>query len=205
MQRGYRRVRSLRRAACGLVAIASLIFPALRPTGASAYAGGGFKPIGSAVNTGVQLPASMVSGDFNGDGNSDVAIVDYPGDVAVLLSHPNGQLTVTRPLPQLTGDSRLVVGDFNNDGIPDLVVTGTSEPTNKTLVQLFAGDGSGGFSLAGTASFGQGGPGLPNFAAVGDVNGDGHEDLVVSSGYDQDFWVLLGDGTGHFTPTSGPY
>jgi len=58
------------------------------------------------------------------------------------------------------------------------------------------GDGGGGFTAA---------PGSPiqepngGFVAVGDFNGDGHSDLVVTG-----LVVLLGDGTGKFTVASSP-
>jgi hypothetical protein len=61
-----------------------------------------------------------------------------------------------------------VVADFNQDGHLDLLVTSSD-------VNLFAGDGTGSFSLARDLFFGQAGA-----AAVADFNGDGYPDVVVA-------------------------
>jgi hypothetical protein len=90
------------------------------------------------------------------------------------------------------------VGDFNRDGKPDLAVTNASSGT----VTVLLGDGSGGFSAAPGSPFPMGN--YPNFVAVGDLNGDGIPDLAVTCQDGcTDVTVLLGTGTGGFTPASG--
>lgn len=68
-----------------------------------------------------------------------------------------------------SGNSPLIVGDFNNDGRDDLVVTAFSE----SLGHVSYGATSG-LSSIGTQTFGN----TLGSLAVGDINGDGVDDLV---------------------------
>jgi hypothetical protein len=81
-----------------------------------------------------------------------------------------------------------VVADFNSDGVEDLV---TSTPVDGTL-QVRLGDGHGGLSGPASYAVPQGGRG---FVAAGDVNTDGHLDLVVGA---SSLATLLGNGDGTF-------
>jgi hypothetical protein len=100
------------------------------------------------------------------------------------------------PLPAdggaTTGDT--VVADFNQDGIPDLA--SVDRLNFKVYCQL--GDGAGSFTAA--APYGP----LnlePNAIAAGDVDGDGHVDVVVGTSTNaggDEIAVLLGQGDGTF-------
>src|SRR5438046_42003 len=69
-------------------------------------------------------PASVAVGDFNGDGNPDLAVANQlSSTVSVLLGGAGGRFT--RHTPDLAvGDfpTSVAVGDFNGDHHPDLVV-----------------------------------------------------------------------------------
>lgn len=84
------------------------------------------------------------------------------------------------------------VGDFNNDGIADVVVANFD--TNS--VSLLTGTGGGGFNAAvNIATNGT----FPQFIAVADYNGDGNQDFAGGNSTTNNISVLLGNGTGAFT------
>jgi hypothetical protein len=147
------------------------------------------------------LPSSVAAADFNGDGFSDLAVVDRAGVVQVLLSNGNG----TFQHPQAWGAGGMdpssgVVGDFNGDGIPDLAVAGLSSDGRNGIVTVLLGTGDGGFRDAAGGAAGLN----PQSVVVGDFNGDGIPDLAVAN-YNFGFGtpsvsVLLGNGDGSFQP-----
>jgi Bacterial Ig-like domain (group 3)/FG-GAP-like repeat/FG-GAP repeat len=77
----------------------------------------------SPITVGSQ-PFAMVSGDFNDDGNTDLAVDNYGGQtLTILLGVGNGSFAPPGPVTVL-GDSPndLVAADFNGDGTTDLAI-----------------------------------------------------------------------------------
>jgi hypothetical protein len=92
-------------------------------------AGNGTFTNGTTINTTSPFePTSVVVGDFNGDGKQDLAVLSAAGIGSVNIYLGNGRRNFpgSQELPGsgLTSGSRLLaIGDFNRDGIQDLVAT----------------------------------------------------------------------------------
>jgi hypothetical protein len=148
-------------------------------------------------------------GDFNGDGNADLATANGgDGSASVLLGNGDGTFQTARSFPAGMYPHSVAVGDFSGDGLLDLAVAGygwvcdeySCEPVDET-VRVLLGNGDGSFQAARTFPAGRG----PRSVAVGDVNGDGLPDLAVANigtypTYDGTVSVLLGNGDGSFQP-----
>jgi hypothetical protein len=135
--------------------------------------------------------------DVNGDGIIDAvvsgALRSSTGGIAVSLGNDDGTFQQgtfysTGPASTVVGP---VIGDFNGDGILDVIVV------SDTSVWLFTGQGGGTFN-SGTviATLTTGGP----LAIVtADLNGDRKLDLVITL-HGQGFVILFGNGNGTFQP-----
>jgi hypothetical protein len=87
-------------------------------------------------------------------------------------------------------------GDFNRDGIPDLVATSSGDYSTGQggNLSLLLGNGDGTFQPAVHYTAGLG----PGSVSVADLNGDGILDVAVSNLLSGDVSVFLGKGDGTF-------
>jgi Domain of unknown function (DUF4347)/FG-GAP-like repeat len=140
-------------------------------------------------------PSDITVGDFNGDGNLDLATTNEGSDnVSVLLGNATGGFgTATNfslGIPVGTNPSAVTVGDFNGDGKLDLAAANYLNDS----VSILLGNGTGGFGTATKFAAGD----RPYDVTVGDFNGDGKLDLAATNISSSSVSVLLGNGNGSF-------
>jgi FG-GAP-like repeat len=147
-------------------------------------------------------PSSIAVADLNGDGKLDIVVANNGdpkisefGDVGILLGNGNG--TFRKAIQADVGSifpDKLVVADFDGDGIPDLAVV-TTKPA---VLRIYLGNGNGKFRIAAKYLL------AGHFALflAADFNQDGKEDLAILSGGNchkcNEVTVLLGNGNGTF-------
>ncbi|MHC4376805.1 MAG: FG-GAP-like repeat-containing protein [Planctomycetota bacterium] len=138
--------------------------------------------------------------DFTGDGLPDLIST---GEAGLLLHRGlgGGQFVFVSILSEEPTDFERrdsAVGDFNADGLLDLVTVYAGEPQQFGELRVRLGTGNGGFAapLAVPTNFG------PSHVFVDEVDGDGRQDLVVlhrgGLGDNGTLGVLHGDGQGGF-------
>ena len=154
------------------------------------------------IATPLQKLGYLAIADFNGDGKPDLAVTSsLDKQILIYLNKGDGTfgtpLSVTLDIDNTAG--ALVSGDFNEDGKQDLIVATIAGDQQNILL---TGNGDGTFTRQAS---------LPDSfgflsASVGDINNDGHLDLVA--GGNGSLYVYLGDGHGNFTnqpfPNQGP-
>lgn len=165
------------------------------PVSAHAFAGGA-----AADDARDDQPTPVIAAaDFNRDGIADVVQVLPPqaGDsgahqLVVLLGRPDGSFT-TLPGHHSVGvePQAIVVGDFNSDGNPDVIVGDKSG----ALLE-FLGDGKGALTEAGNIAT----VGSIVSLATGHFTHSGKLDLVVSDVRSNSAEIFLGGGDGTFRP-----
>jgi Bacterial Ig-like domain (group 3)/FG-GAP-like repeat/Abnormal spindle-like microcephaly-assoc'd, ASPM-SPD-2-Hydin len=115
--------------------------------------------------------------------------------MAVLAANVRSGATGFNPYTNYTAGAAphfVAVGDFNNDGIPDLVTANYGSNS----VSILLGKGNGTFQTAQNFTAGS----YPISVAVGDFNGDGNLDVAVANNGNNlpggDLAILFGNGDG---------
>jgi hypothetical protein len=202
------------------------------PDNVSVLLGGANGTFGPAVDYPADYaPISIAFGDFDDDGNLDLATVNgqyhedwlpyAEGAVSVMFGNGDGSFqppSYIRTGPGWTKPTSVAVADFNGDGAMDLAVAvGVYEYQNivgiwgEARVLLSKGDRTFDEPKIAVSVYDT----IDLSMAVADFNDDGYQDIAAGSlefswngstyvGVDM-VQVVLGDGTGNFVANSGRY
>ena len=148
--------------------------------------------------------SEIAVGDFNRDGFKDLAMAGSSARLYLLRGNGDGTFVQQPTVTLIPGENHLGedgtdidVGDFNRDGIQDLVVA-VSLNGSRTVILIGNGDGSFRAPLIITEPAVR----IPQYQAVADYNGDGSQDLALSLGWGFQgmIEILKGNGDGTFQP-----
>jgi len=197
----------LKRLAClatAIVAAALLTGQIHAGTAQSSYAAAGKMTdnAGGGADVRGESPVLIATGDFNGDGIADLVEATWAErygsgsgtySLTVLLGQADGKFSRVALQRSIGGDPRaLVVGDFNGDGRPDVLVG-----DGNGAVEEFLGDGKGDMVDSGEIAK----LGSVASMATGHFTHSGDLDLVVSDSGSNSAVIFLGTGKGTFRRT----
>lgn len=149
----------------------------------------------ASVIAGTSGSRNVTVGDFNGDGNLDLATINQSNST-LSINLGDGSGNFSAPITVSTGSGSTPVGiasaDLNGDGLSDLVVSASG----KNYVEVFLIDGSKhDGTLLNPVSYSTGSN--PIYVTVSDVDGDGSLD-ILSANESGSASVLYNSGAGSF-------
>jgi hypothetical protein len=141
----------------------------------------------------------LVDADFTGDGIDDL-VGSGSQALQIATSLGNGSFTVSN-LPISGQLDQLVTGDFNSDHKADLALVTGASGIPQLIVLLGNGNGTFGppaaipleFTASGTLNM-----------TTGDIDHDGHPDLLVTQASANQMIAFRGNGNGSFAPFGSP-
>lgn len=140
-------------------------------------------------------PRDLELGDFNGDGNLDVAATNLLSREIVFMAG-NGAGGLGAPVSYRVGSqpTSIISADFNGDGILDLAVT--CQTVREISVLLGTGQAVGTFSETIGIKY----PNTELEISINstDLNGDGNADLIIANRATNTLSYMLGLGNGTF-------
>jgi RHS repeat-associated protein len=187
--------------------------------GDGTFTGGVAGPVRTISNLAVDVNRA-ITGDFNGDGKTDLAFVEGWGataPVSIYLSRGRAfAAAVAGPSRMVNADdnvaqldiARVGVGDFNGDGKTDLAAAEGSD-ANAYAMSIYLSNGDGTFAMptAGPQRTITSGADIKRIH-YGDFNGDGRTDILAVEGWNSwrpmSLYLSNGDGTFRLSSDATP-
>jgi len=164
-----------------------------------------------------QSPLSVAFGDFDVDGRLDLLVISgVPAElspsnslgvntaISTLRGNGSGSFGLPTVVELPGGPCASAIGDFNQDGKPDLAVVRLTRPVTDgsffLQISILLGDGFGSFEATNNIVLAEISTPVCADVVIADFNGDARLDLAVGSdpGFLADILVVLGDGAGGF-------
>jgi len=151
-----------------------------------------------------QFDTGTAFADFNGDGTIDISYAINSGDDTTSVTHflalndgngewKDGSYLLSNPEYSALSSRKTIVGDFNNDGIPDVVrPTGAHQNIDYPYIMLSNNNGFTYTSLEGYQRD-------SHAVSSGDIDNDGDLDLVFSGETSEGILFGINDGNANFT------
>jgi hypothetical protein len=189
------------RKGAAFIAVATIIGVFALWSAPAASAAVPFSPVDVAYEPGAIFDSPLsTSADVDGDGDDDVVVAQ--GDAIVVL--PGDQVglgaAIATPFVPASGGTgwtrAIAAGDVDGDGAAELIVTEATGPGTAQLVLLHS-EGDGTFAEP-TPIYGSLPATAQVSATIGDVDGDGSTDVLVTrgTGFGGASWLLFGEGDG---------
>ena len=141
-------------------------------------------------------PLTIADAQLGTNGKEDIVVGSTNSNkVGVVLQASDGSLSETDyTATGLTDTQSVAIGDFNNDGHPDIAVASDDAGTSSN-VAIFLNNGDGTFTLHQVLS-------VPHSHIASLINfngGSGHVDLAVADQDSNAVTTILNDGSGNFS------
>ncbi len=143
--------------------------------------------------SGAYMTGSVSTGDFDGDGDFDLAIGHWltngTGSLSIFFNDGSGTFTLDSVLGLDSYPYNSTTGDFDNDGDLDIIIANKISDS----ISILRNDGTGNFIVTTAPGMGQ-----PEKILAGDYDGDGYLDLAVTDTDSDYIRFLYNDGSGNF-------